>query len=150
MRPNEQLTLGGLPPLPADRPRGRPTKERAKEHAQAVRKAVLANLPSREQAKQRAERGQERAAAHAERVHGGWQDRACDLTLEYGRLAGSAGFLIEEARAYARGQGIEPPPDARSWGKVATRLRVEKRIEAIGARRAVTSNGSFKVAWRVL
>lgn len=146
-----QPTLNGIPELPPDRRPGRPTKAEAHAHAAQVRKAVMAGLPTRKQAKERAELGAERAAGKADAVVAGWLQSACKLTLEYAHIVGSDGFLIEEARVYAEGQGLAGPPDARSWGKVPTALKVGKpgkRLEACGAARASTSNGSLKTKWR--
>jgi hypothetical protein len=151
---NEQPDLTGIPPLPPARKPGRPTAAAAREHARTLRRAVLAGLPSHATAQKRAEDGQARASRSAERAAEGWLERACRLTLEYGREAGSGGFMIEEARLYATSRGLEAPPEPRAWGRVPSILKRApkgqgKALEACGVDRAVTSNRSWKVRWRI-
>lgn len=144
----EQPTLDGIPPLPRPRGPGRPTKQDAKDHAAAVRKAVMAVRPA---GKKRGAERAEIAGDHADREHSDWRTRACTLALEYGRTVGSAGFLMEEARVYAEGQGLSAPPDKRAWGNVTQRLKVGepgKRIERCGM--DTDAYGSPKWKWRVV
>ena len=143
-----QPTLPGVPPLPPERRPGRPTKAAAEEHARAIRKAVMAGRPA---ARKRAEQRAQQASDHADRVWSNWSGQAARLTLEYGRTAGSAGFLMEEARVYAESKGLDAPPDKRSWGHVAKRLsRGEpgQRLEKCGV--ATDNYGSNKTRWRVV
>lgn len=146
---SQQLPLDGLPPLPPERKRGRPTKAAAKAHAETINKAVRAG---RRTGMKRAMQRAEVAGDHAERHVDGWKARACTLALEYGRTVGSGGFPMEAARVYAEANGLPDPPDKRAWGTIATILKFAKepgmRIEKCGS--TTDAYGSPKPLWRIV
>ena len=94
------------------------------------------------------ERGK-KAADKADRVHGNWLDKACELMLRYGR-ANDDDFMTEDAAQFAYANGLPRPPDGRAWGAVTNRLtrgQAGARIERVGFQ---TDNyGSPKSVWRV-
>ena len=91
--------------------------------------------------------GVQRAADHANRVESEWTGQALGLLIAFARNVGRD-FLVEEARAWAETQGLQTPPDARSWGAVARRAAAKKRIRKVGHGAAASSNCSPKVLWR--
>lgn len=98
-----------------------------------------------ERARQAADSGIDAAAQHAGPE---WLDRAAGYTRLYALL--HPFFLIEEARAMAEADGLAPPPDKRSWGKIPRILTRDKTIERAGYAPANSSNRSPKVLWRSL
>lgn len=152
----EQLPIGGVPPLPPERTPGRPTKAAAEKHARTLHDAVRAGQPQRRRAaRQRADRAITLAGDRVARVFGvDWLERACALVLEYGKAVGSAGFIMEDARIYAYGQGLTTPPEERVWGTVTRHLSRPKDAKiaripgAYGI--ATSSNNSPKPKWRTL
>lgn len=91
----------------------------------------------------------DKAGAGAERQDPGWLARACELTLEYGRLQ-PGGFLIEDAAANAYARGLPQPKEKRAWGSVVLRLKrgePGQRVVACGFH--TDSFGSPKTVWKV-
>lgn len=87
----------------------------------------------------------EKAADHADAVDTGWIERASAMAIEYGM--GRPEFLMEEARAYAEGRSLSPPPDERAWGGVASRL--SRKHQIVRVRFDTDGYGSPKSVWRV-
>lgn len=99
-------------------------------------------------AAERAQRGMEAAAGHADRVSAGWTDRALEALTTYANSAGGP-FLVEEARAHAEAHGLPAPVEARAWGSVvrAAARGPTPRIRKVGYRAAASSNNSPKCLW---
>lgn len=71
-------------------------------------------------ARQLRDEGIERAAQHADRVHGSWADQAYAAFVLY--AAANMQFTTEDVRLHVESGGILPkPPDRRAWGSIATR-----------------------------
>lgn len=78
------------------------------------------------------DRGINRAADNAERVHGpGWQERAIGHLINYPE----AEFMAEEVRIWAHSQGLEEPPSARAWGAVIVTAKRRGIIRSNGYRK---------------
>jgi hypothetical protein len=147
----EQLTIEGVTPVPK-REVGRPTKEQAQQRADVVREVVRAGKPGRR--KQARAKADAAIASTARRVSESWMARAADLVLQFGRMAGSGGFIMEDARAYAYGMGLETPQEQRVWGCV-TRLLSQRTsgpriVRTGGTAIATSSNNSPKPLWKVI
>lgn len=78
---------------------------------------------------ERVEDGIERAITHAEQVHAGWHEEALGYVRAFVRVT-EGPFLLEEARRWAEGGGLVPPPDARAWGAV---IRAAQRACVVAA-----------------
>ena len=89
------------------------------------------------------------AAEHADKVEQSWTQRAAILFVDYARdVALGQPFLTEDARAWAEGQGLPPPPDNRAWGCIAKAMREANHVAFAGYAPAKSSNGSPKCQWR--
>ena len=99
-----------------------------------------------------AEEGADRAADHAERVDPGWKDAALSLFQVFAEQRGDAGFRTEEARVFAEGEGLTPPPDGRSWGHIALRARRAGIVVKIGTQNTKTGPAHTHPSnhWRIV
>lgn len=81
-----------------------------------------------------------------------WVRKACVFVLGFAHVkhADKSRFLIEDAREYAEASGFLAPPDKRAWGQVPTALRRRGELRADGYLPSPASNGSPKVAWRLV
>ena len=129
--------FGPVPALPAPAPVPKPS-------AKASKAGRMLRAHRRDALEAGRRRGA-KAAEHAERTDTGWIERASALTIEYGLTVKE--FLIEEARAYAEGMGLSPPPDERAWGGVASRL--SRKGQIVRVRFDTDGYGSPKSVWRV-
>lgn len=100
-------------------------------------------------AMERAERGIESSAAHADNVEAGWRYQALAMLTAYSKEIRRP-FLIEEARAWATERGLPTPPTAKSWGAVARLAAAKGRIKKAGFGSAASSNCSPKVKWEAI
>lgn len=100
-------------------------------------------------AMQRAERGIESSADHANKVESEWTGQALGMLCAIG--AELPDFTVEEVREIAEARGLPLPPDKRAWGAVTRRALHKKRMVPTGERRrAKTSNGSKKDVYRLV
>ena len=93
--------------------------------------------------------GIQRSADHANRVESEWTGQALGMLRAYAAQIRRP-FLIEEAREWAVGQKLPPPPDERAWGAVVKRAahRQKAFIQRTGmTARAASSNCSDKPLW---
>lgn len=108
----------------------------------AARKAAM------QAARDRAERGMDRAARRAEALHADWCLKALDAVRAFAR--GQAGaFTVEQMRAVLEPQ-LPPVDELRVWGKVVVDARKAGFIEPVPRvfMAAASSNGCLKPAWR--
>jgi hypothetical protein len=98
-----------------------------------------------QQAKDKRERGVQRAADHA---GPDWQDAALQQLIDYARQHDR--FLTEDVREYALQHGLDDPPDGRAWGHVVRRAVRLGHIDRDGYRAAKSSNCSPKPLWKSL
>lgn len=102
-----------------------------------------------ELARNRAERGIERAITHAVRIDPEWRRRALQAVALFARH--HAFFLTEDLRAQVEDEGALPlPPDGRAFGAVMQDAARAGYIIADGYAPANSSNRSPKVRWRSL
>lgn len=96
--------------------------------------------------------GANRAAAHADRTHGNWTDRAYNFLERW--VGGRIGFefMTEDVRVAAENSGsYVAPPDERAWGAVILRAKREGRLEHTGRYEPMKSSnchGNPKSVWR--
>lgn len=95
----------------------------------------------------RAEKGIADSADHADAVEEGWTYQALAYLRNYLHRH-TEPFLIEDLRAWAEGEGLPAPVNAKAWGKVTRMAVARKLIEKCGAREALNSNRSLKHLWR--
>lgn len=95
-----------------------------------------------------AERGAQRAAAHADRVSEGWSDEALKA-LRLFIIYENYEFTTEEVREYANFLEVPQPPDARAWGAVVKRAHREGIIEPCGyAKAGKSGHAGPRTLWR--
>lgn len=87
--------------------------------------------------------GLERARQAAERAGENWQAEAYQAFVEYAKHNKS--FTTEEVRR--ANPDLPPAPDQRAWGHIAKAAQKSEIIEAIGFKRAKSSNGRVSVLW---
>lgn len=95
--------------------------------------------------------GMDRAAAHADAVHGGWSNFAYDILLRYAEK--HEVFMAEDVREFARVvDGFEDPPDGRAWGSVVMRAAKAGIIKRIGyaPMKSPNCHANPKSVWRSL
>lgn len=91
-----------------------------------------------------------RGQSHADAERGDWK-RGAQLGLEHFlRTHRGMEFLAEEFVAWSKERLYPQPPDGRAWGAIFSRARKLGMIEAVGTRKAATSNLSPKPLWRSL
>lgn len=90
--------------------------------------------------------GMQQALCHAEAEAEGWGDRAMASLKRFIDSAREP-FLIEDVRAAAEREGLDPPPDARAWGAVVMRAARAEIIRKAGYAPARTSHCSIKPLW---
>lgn len=98
-------------------------------------------------ATERAERGIQQSAEHANAREEGWTFQALGMLTVFAKEADGP-FLIEQARAWAESNGLPVPPSEKAWGAVARMAMARRRIEKCGAAPANSSNRSLKHLWR--
>lgn len=107
---------------------------------------------------QLAERGAERAMAHADRVAStpptAWRDEAyaqLRTFINFKRLFRHT-FMAEDVREFAEKNGCPTPPDGRAWGGVVQRAMRDKLIERVGFAPMKSRNchANPKSVWRPL
>lgn len=74
--------------------------------------------------------GMQRAVDHANRVSPSWQERAIEHVRAF--ALEQREFMCEEARRFAEGRGMSPPPDKRAWGAVMMKCAKLGIVEKIG------------------
>jgi hypothetical protein len=90
------------------------------------------------------------SAEHAEFDMPGWLDDAVTCVGRYAGTRRGETFLAEDARYWARLQGLPNPPEQRAWGAVIRRAHREGHIERVGYGPARSSNLSPKILWLAL
>lgn len=106
---------------------------------------------------QLAEKGMNSAAAHADAVHGDWQDRAYEVVQRYVAALRKgftdSTFIAEDVREYAaRRYSLPDPPDKRAWGSVMRRAASDGLIRNVGATKARDPkvHSSFTTLWQTV
>ncbi len=97
-----------------------------------------------------AQDGAQRAARHADAIHGDWQGQARAALLAFRTRAGD-GFSSEQVREFAENVlGVPLPPDPRAWGHVMSSAAREHVITKTGrvikCQRAAV-HGSYTTEW---
>lgn len=92
-----------------------------------------------ERARERRDRGMASSTAHAERASPGWSDDAYSLLMQFADTQGKA-WTAERMREWAHAQGLEEPPDLRSWGGVVARALHRHVICRVGSAPTKSSN----------
>ena len=99
-------------------------------------------------AEELAERGANRAAAHADRVSEGWSKSAMAFLRLYAACTRNT-FTTETVRRLALYADVLPPPDARAWGAVVKRAHREGIIEPCGyAKAGKSGHAGPRTLWR--
>ena len=94
--------------------------------------------------------GAETAAAHADRVHASWSDRAYSF-FERWASAQSEPFMMEDVRMAAEKSGsYVRPPDERAWGAILLRAKRAGRVAHAGyaPMKSPNCHGNPKSVWR--
>lgn len=80
--------------------------------------------------------GMAKAAAHADRLHEAWQERAMGFLKEFSircwASASQHNFTAEDVYDYAERYGLPRPPDRRAWGAVMTKAAKQGIIRKVG------------------
>ena len=108
----------------------------------------MADRNTYSKAAERRDDGMQRAVEHADAVDMFWSDTAYAHVMDFCRLKDT--FLTEDARAFAEGRGLNPPPDGRAWGAVMRRAAKNGLMKKCGYAPAKSSNLSPKVLWEAL
>lgn len=81
----------------------------------------------------------------------GWFTAAIEHVVTFGQQRGDAGFLTEEAAAYAYANGLPQPQEKRAWGHVSRVMQKEPHGRRLERLRFETDNyGSPKSVWRIV
>ena len=81
-----------------------------------------------------------------------WHWSATQVAISRFQMAGHAGCLFEEVRAYAESLGLLPPPTPNAWGAVAMAMSKKQIIIKTGEYRKARSLRSHAHAfpvWRI-
>jgi len=81
-----------------------------------------------------------------------WNERACQIALDFFKSAGEDGALFEEIRGYAELIGLPIPPSPNAWGAVALSLSKRKLIVKTGVwmnSRSIKSHARAQPIWRI-
>lgn len=107
-------------------------------------------MVSRAQARADAEEGAQRAADHAERVHGSWKEAALERFQKYALAHRGQDFMTEDVVHWSEAQGFPAPPDRRAWGHVASTARRAGYVIAagVGPQKSGNCHGAWKTKWR--
>ncbi|MES2488532.1 MAG: hypothetical protein V4607_01985 [Pseudomonadota bacterium] len=101
-------------------------------------------LPTKSEARKRADEGMQKAGDHADEEHAFWRQEAARFVSRFAET--HVDFLAEDVINASRGI-VPAPPDGRAWGCVFKTAAKDSVIEKIGYRPAKTSNLSPKVLW---
>lgn len=108
----------------------------------------MADRNTYSQAAARRDDGMQRAVQHADAVDMFWSETAYAHVFDFCKTQTT--FLTEDARAFAEGRGLNPPPDGRAWGAVMQRAARNGLMRKVGYAPAKSSNLSPKVLWEAL
>lgn len=86
------------------------------------------------------EMGMTQALENADRQVENWGYKAMKHLLSFLAFQGSASFLAEDVRRFAKAGGLEEPPSERAWGGVFVRASRRGFIKSVGF--GLTSNPS--------
>lgn len=94
--------------------------------------------------------GADTAAAHADRVHGPWSEKAWEFFMQFAREHPGQTFMTEDVRAHAEiRKAVPPPPDNRAWGSIAMRASKAKLIRRVdyAPNKSPSCHASPKSVW---
>lgn len=101
---------------------------------------------SKSEAEDKRDQGIALVAENADVKNEGWSIRALDYFEQFCVEAPET-FMVEDARDWCYGQGLDKPHDDRAWGAIVRRASGKGIIRRAGYAAARSSNLSPKVLW---